>query len=150
MKKANRFDTKPYLPVVQPQAAQPETRQEAQPTTIKTLVVTYIQNLSKRTLSIACLVAGLAIGIYYAWMVNPVEWTGFSYEYLTPEEKGVIVQMASDLNAYNPESLAVQQLRHDWGELDGLACFLADQETNEAEQARLVYLAFRVNDRGCE
>jgi len=102
-------------------------------------------------LSLAFLVGAVFGLVFLGWYVFPVEWTGGSYADLTPEDKGVLVQIASDLNAYDQNSPAVLQLRQKWPELDDLACFVANnQPMAEDEKIRLVSLAYKINQRGCE
>lgn len=154
MKKVSNFDTKPHLPIVQPRTEQtpsaPPAQVDPQAVSVKALVLARLDNLSKRALTAVCLLLGIGIGLYYAWMVDPVEWTGMSYQHLPAEQKMVLVEMASDLNAYDPSSPAVENLRAAWPELYTMACFAANHQVDTDEQARLKFLAFRVNQRGCE
>lgn len=149
MKRANEFKTQPSLTIVKPVAERPAQPEQAA-VGFKALVLSRIDNLSRRALAAVCLLIGVGVGVYYAWMIDPVEWTGMSYQHLSQEDKAALVEMASDLNAYDPNSSAVAELRAKWGELDELACFVASQQVDEAEKTRLVYLAYRVNQKGCE
>ncbi len=151
VKRANDFKTNPHMPIVAPrQAPQPAIIAADEPS-IKTVALTAVwQTISRRTIAILFLLLGVSVGIYYAWMINPVEWTGMSYEHLSPADKVLLVEIASDLNAYDPTHAAVIDLRGRWGELDGLACFVATQTADPAEKDRLNYMAYRINGRGCE
>lgn len=150
MKRVNQFKTQPSIPLVEPKRQQPE------PITVVTsppIPGKNYWNLLKEHEKLALAFSiGLFIGlVVLGWWLWPVQWTGGSYADLTPEDKGVLVQIASDLNAYDQNSPAVQQLRQKWPELDQLACFVVNnQPMAEDEKIRLVSLAYKINQRGCE
>lgn len=151
MKRTNDFKTQPSMPIVQPQAERPAPQPEnPQAVGILAIVRARVDNLSRRALAAVCLMLGIAVGLYYGWIVDPVEWTGMTYQHLSPEDKAVLVELASDLNAYDLNSPAVKRLRAQWGELDDLACLVAGQQVDLNERARLTYLAYRINQTGCE
>jgi hypothetical protein len=150
MKRVNQFKTQPSIPLVEPKQQQPE------PTTVVTSLTipgkNYWNLLREHEKLALAFGIGLFIGlVVLGWWIWPVEWTGATYTHLTPEDKGVLVQIASDLNAYDQNSPAVQQLRQKWPELDQLACFVVqNQPVAEDEKIRLVSLAYKINQRGCE
>lgn len=148
MKRVNQFKTQPSIPLVEPK--QPE---QVTVVTLPPIPGKNYWNLLKEHEKLALAFGiGLFIGlVVLGWWLWPVQYTGASYADLTPEDKGVLIQLASDLNAYDQNSPAVQQLRQKWPELDQLACFVVNnQPIAEDEKIRLVSLAYKINQRGCE
>lgn len=93
---------------------------------------------------------GIVIGlVVLGWWVFPVQWTHVPYIMLGDNEKALLLDMTSDLNAYNPQSPQVQRLANEWGEIDDLACEVAIQETDPARQVQLMALAYQINGIGC-
>lgn len=96
------------------------------------------------------LVAGLFIGlVVLGWWLFPVQWTAVPYDLLGDNEKAILLDMASDLNAYNQASPQVQRLAQEWGEIDDLACAAAEQEPDPARRIQYMALAYHINGRGC-
>ena len=155
MKRVNQFKTNPAMQIVEPKKTRKMTITAAvvtkEPSMKFAVIVALWQSISRRWIAISFLVIGVIFGLTYGWVINPVEWTGMSYTELTPADKGLLIQVASDLHAYNPDSQQVQELRTRWPELDELACFAAkNQVTDNAEKTRLVSLAYKINQKGCE
>ncbi len=152
MKRTNEFKTQPQMIIptvrVKPVAAQePNIKAIA----IKALVQTTIQGLSKRTLAIVCLVCGICVGLYYGWIIAPVEWTNITYQNLQPADKALLLDLATDLSVYDADNAALIDLQNRWSEVDELACYVANSEqVDTEEQIKLTYLAYRINQRGCE
>jgi hypothetical protein len=95
-------------------------------------------------------VFGLIIGlVVLGWWLIPVQWTAVPYDLLGDNEKSILLDMASDLNAYNQASPQVQRLAQEWGEVDGLACAAAEQEPDPARRIQYMALAYHINGRGC-
>ena len=102
-------------------------------------------------IAISFLIIGICLGLIYGWIIDPVEWQGMTYTHLSPEDKGLLLQLASDTAAYDPSNTAVMELRQRWPELDNLACFVVNnQPMAEDEKIRLVSLAYKINQRGCQ
>jgi hypothetical protein len=96
------------------------------------------------------LAVGLVIGlVILGWWLFPVQWTDVPYDLLGTEEKAVLLEMASDLNAYGPASERVQDLAARWGEIDDLACAAAGQEPDPARRVQFMALAYYINGHGC-
>lgn len=150
MKRVTQFKTQPSIPIVEPKRQQPEQVTVVTSPQIpgKPSLLSLVKQHEK--IAIVFLVFGICLGLLWGWVIDPVEYTGAGYADLTPEDKGVLVQIASDLNAYDQNSPAVQQLRQKWPELDQLACFVVNnQPMAEDEKIRLVSLAYKINQRGC-
>ena len=152
MKRTNEFKTQPQMIVptvrVRPvKADEPNIKALA----IKALVQATIQGVSKRTLAIICLVCGIGIGLYYGWVINPVEWTNITYSNLQPSDKALLLDLATDLSVYDANNPALVDLQNRWSEVDELACYVANsgQVSNE-DEIKLTYLAYRINQKGCE
>ena len=95
-------------------------------------------------------VIGLVIGlVVLGWGLFPVQWTDVPYTMLGDDEKVVLLDLASDLNAYNPQSERVINLAQKWGEIDDLACATAELETDPVRKVQLMALAYRINGKGC-
>lgn len=141
---AQPVSEQPTIPVMQTAVRQP------QPQTAQNLAQRIAAEFKQaKTAVLLTLAAGVGVGIYYAWMINPVEWTGGSYKDLVDRDKIAIVQMASDLNAYDPTTGEVMKIARNWADMDAYACALARQEADAAERARLEFLALRLNGEGC-
>ena len=152
MKRTNEFKTQPQMIIptvrVKPIAAQePNIKAMA----IKALVQSTIQGVSKRTLMLICLVCGIALGLYYGWVINPVEWTNITYSNLQPADKALLLDLATDLSVYDANNAALVDLQNRWSEVDELACYVANNgQVDAEEQIKLTYLAYRINQKGCE
>lgn len=152
MKRQNEFKTRPMMviPTVQ---IQPRQEQEPEPgaVTLSAFATSLWQRVSKKAVALASLGIGLFIGlVVLGWWLWPVEWTGMSYNELTPEDQSLLIEIASDLNAYDQNSMAVQELRQRWPDIDDLACFVASHpQVEETEKIRLLSLAYKVNNQGC-
>ena len=151
MKRTNDFKTRPMM-VVPTVQAKPQTSPELAAPVAPALVANIWQNASKQTVAVVALAIGVFVGlVVLGWWLWPVEWTGGTYQHLTTADKALLVEIASDLNAYDQNSAAVQELRQKWPELDALACFVASQPmVEETEKMRLMSLAYKVNPQGCQ
>lgn len=152
MKRQNDFKTRPNMaiPTARPQVA-PSQHVAADQSIALAALSAVGETISRKTIAFTSLLIGAVIGLtVFGWWLWPVEYTGASYGHLSPADKALIVEMASDLNAYDTSHPAVIDLRARWAELDGLACLVATQTADEAEQARLRFMALRINQQGCE
>lgn len=93
--------------------------------------------------------AGIGIGIYYAWMINPVEWTGGAYTDLSPNYQQAVVDMAADLATYDPASPAVARFTHLYPGVELNICQQARTTADPDKQKRLRSLKFRVTGSDC-
>lgn len=145
MKKVNNYDTRPSMPIPQVQARETEP-------SIKMAALTAIwQSISRKWIAISCFIIGAIFGLtVLGWYVWPVEWTGGSYQHLTPSDQALLIELATDLNVYDVNNPALVELQRRWPEIDELACFVASQQVSEDEKIKLVYLALRINQKGCE
>ena len=149
MKKVSEYSTKPSMPIPQPRTVQPTSQPE--PNMAKAAMVAIWQSISRKWIAAAFVVIGIILGLIYGWVIDPVEWTGGTYEHLTLEDKALLIQVATDLNVYDAFNPALVELQRRWPEIDELACFVAAHgNVNESEKIELVYLAKQVNQRGCE
>lgn len=136
------------IPEVKQAAIKPE-EPNANVALLQAILQTTIQGLTKRTIIISGLVCGLALGLMVGWVWWPVEYTGATYEHLTPADKATLIELATNLNVYNPNDPALVQLQNKWPEIDDLACFVARQGVTQEQEIRLTYLAYQVNQVGC-
>lgn len=154
MKRQNNFKTSPNMaiPTQRPQNPVQIAPMVKEPSMKLAALSALGEAISRKAIAISCFLIGAVFGLtVLGWGLWPVEYTGATYEHLSTADKALIVEMASDLNAYDPTTPAVIELRQRWGELDGVACFIAKNESvTEAEQARLKFMALRINNTGCE
>jgi hypothetical protein len=93
---------------------------------------------------------GVIMGlVVLGWWLFPIQWTHVPYGLLGEQEKAILLDIASDLNAYNPQSPQVQRLVNEWGEIDVLACAAAELEAKPTRKIQLMALAYRINGQGC-
>ena len=151
MKRTNEFKTEPRMVIpavrVKPiKAEEPNIKALA----IKALVQSTIQGVSKRTLSLICLVCGIGLGLYYGWVVSPVEWTHITYSNLQAADKALLLELATDLSVYDASNPQLLELQNRWPEVDELACsVVASGQVSDEDKIKLTYLAYRINNRGC-
>lgn len=147
MKKVNNYDTRPSMPIPRLQPVNVTTEPN-----VKMMALTALwQSISRKWIAISCLLIGAIFGLtVLGWYVWPVEWTGGTYEHLTIEDKALLIELATDLNVYDASNPSLMELQRRWPELDSLACFVASGDVTEDEKIKLVYLAYQVNQRGCE
>ena len=146
MKKVTNFDTRPSMPI--PQVQQRESAPE--PNMKAAVLVAVWQSISRKWIAITFVVIGIIFGLIYGWIIDPVEWTGGTYQHLTIEDKALLVEVATDLNVYDASNPALVELQRRWPELDSLACFVASGDVSEDEKIKLYYLARQINQKGCE
>ena len=84
------------------------------------------------------------------WLVWPVQWTDAPLSILTPPHQAIVVELTADLAAYDSLSPRVAAAAYQWPGMADVACQLAAAETDPAQAARLVSLAYRVNGNGCD
>jgi len=152
MKRTNEFKTEPRL-IIPTVRIKPVSVEEPniKALAIKSLVQATIQGVSKRTLSLICLVCGIGLGLYYGWIVSPVEWTHITYSNLQAADKALLLELATDLSVYDATNPQLLELQNRWSEVDELACYMvASGQVSDEEQIKLTYLAYRINRKGCE
>lgn len=147
MKKVNNYDTRPSMPIPRLQPVNVTTEPN-----VKMMVLTALwQSISRKWIAISCLLIGAVFGLtVLGWYVWPVEYTGATYEHLTIEDKALLIELATDLNVYDASNPSLMELQRRWPELDSLACFVASGDVSEDEKIKLTYLAYQVNQKGCE
>jgi hypothetical protein len=152
MKRTNEFKTEPkmIIPTVRVKPVgvkEPNIKALA----IKSLVQATIQGVSKKTLSLICLVCGIGIGLYYGWIIAPVEWTNITYQNLQAADKALLLELTTDLSVYDANNPRLLELQSRWSEVDELACYVVNSgQVDTEEQIKLTYLAYRINQKGCE
>lgn len=152
MKRTNEFKTEPRL-IIPTVRVKPVSVEEPniKALAIKALIQATIQGVSKRTLMLICLVCGIALGLYYGWMINPVEWTNITYQNLQSADKALLLDLATDLSVYDANNPALVDLQNRWSEVDELACYVANSgQVDTEQQIKLTYLAYKINQKGCE
>lgn len=152
MKRTNEFKTEPrmVIPTVRVKSVKVE-EPNIKALAIKALVQSTIQGVSKRTLALICLVCGIGLGLYYGWVVSPVQWTNITYQNLQAADKALLLELATDLSVYDANNPRLLELQNRWSEVDELACYVVNSgQVGTEEQIKLTYLAYRINQKGCE
>ncbi|MCP4427128.1 MAG: hypothetical protein GY803_21790 [Chloroflexi bacterium] len=94
------------------------------------------------------LVIGLILGLVYAWVIDPVEYTGAGIRDLEPAQQEIVIRNIAELYSYQGDRQKVQQALGGWGG-DVVACRLAATVADPADAARLEAVAAIVNEQGC-
>ncbi len=152
MKRTNEFKTEPRL-IIPTVRVKPVSVEEPniKALAIKALVQSTIQGVSKRTLALVCLVCGIALGLYYGWIIAPVEWTNITYSNLQAADKALLLELATDLSVYDATNPQLFELQNRWPEVDELACsVIASGQVTDEDEIKLMYLAYQINQKGCE
>ena len=95
---------------------------------------------------------GVAAGLVYGWIIDPVQWTGATLSQMPDPTKIVLVESLADLTAYNPNSLRLAQVSTQWdaAEMAYIACWLRSQGDDDAAGARFEYVAVRLTGANCD
>lgn len=93
-------------------------------------------------------IVGLVIGLIFAWLIWPVEWTDATPAQLSEPYQEAWVRATAELYAFNNNAQMVTQSLGGWGG-DVVACQLAATSTDPAERARLEAVATLTNGTGC-
>jgi hypothetical protein len=96
----------------------------------------------------AAFFGGLILGLIFAWLVWPVEWTNATPAQLDPAYQEIYVKMTAELYSLNGNAAMVEQALGGWGG-DVVACELASTTADTAERARLEAVATVTNGAGC-
>lgn len=94
-------------------------------------------------------VLGLIIGlVFLGWYVFPVEFTGTTPAGLLPEYQAIYVRNAAELYSFDHSQDKVKAALGGWGG-DVVACQMAAESADPADQQRLQAAATAVNGTGC-
>ncbi len=96
----------------------------------------------------AAFIGGLILGLIFAWLVWPVEWTNATPAQLDPAYQEAYVKMTAELYSLNGNAEMVEKALGGWGG-DVVACNLAATTADTAERARLEAVAMVSNGTGC-
>ncbi len=96
----------------------------------------------------AAFIVGLIIGLIFAWLIWPVEWTDATPGQLSQPYQEAYVKMTAELYSLNGNAEMVQQALGGWGG-DVVACQAAASSPDPAERARLEAVATVTNGAGC-
>lgn len=94
-------------------------------------------------------IVGLVIGLYWAWIVQPVEWTGVPISGAAEADQVRYLRLVADVynNERNPQK--VQEALAGWPNADQKICELANASLDAGERGRLEAIAFLINQQGC-
>jgi len=107
-----------------------------------------IRELIKKPLvvGIAGLIVGIALGIFYAWVLNPVEWTDAAVEHLRADLQQEYLRMAIDSYAQNRDTELAKKRFADLGP-NGAAVLNAVADSPGAQNFETI-LAFQATVQG--
>ncbi len=94
-------------------------------------------------------VVGLILGLYWAWVVQPVEWTGVRIRDVDEVDQARYLRLVADVYANERNPLKVQDALADWPNADSQICQIANASLDAGERSRLEALAVVVNGQGC-
>ncbi len=97
------------------------------------------------------LVIGIGLGIFYGWVINPVEWTGAGPRDLAPADQDRYLNLVADVYSHENNVAKVQDALRGWPEASLRACELAARTADPATADRLRAIAFvNSNQQTCE
>ena len=96
----------------------------------------------------AALIVGLIIGLIFAWLIWPVEWTDATPGQLSQPYQEAYVKMTAELYSLTGNAEMVNQALGGWGG-DVVACQLVPAAADQAEAQRLEAVATVANGAGC-
>ncbi len=96
----------------------------------------------------AAFIVGLIIGLIFAWLIWPVEWTDATPAQLSEPYQEAWVSMTAELYSLNGNAEMVNQSLSGWGG-EAVACEVAAVTADPAARARLEAVAAVVNPAGC-
>lgn len=102
----------------------------------------------KYWLAAAAFIGGLIIGLLFAWLIWPVEWTDATPGQLSEPYQQAYVTMVAELYSLNGDAQMVQTALGGWGG-DQVACEVAQTTADAAAQARFEAVAMVTNGAGC-
>lgn len=85
---------------------------------------------------------GLGLGIFYAWVINPVEWTGAGPEHLAPADQDRYLTLVADVYSHERNVDKVQNALRGWTDASLRACDLAERTADPDTAERLRAVAF--------
>ncbi len=92
---------------------------------------------------------GLALGLFWAWVVDPVEWTGIRIKDIAEEDQLRYLTLVADVYANERNPQKVQEALAGWPNVDQTICQFAAQSTNPEMRGRLEALVFVRTGQGC-
>ncbi len=99
--------------------------------------------------ALVAFIAGLIIGlVVLGWGLFPVEYTGSDPSGLFPEYRAMFVRNAAELYSFDNNMQKLRDALSGWGG-DTVACELAQNSLDPAEQQRMVAAATLINEVGC-
>lgn len=99
--------------------------------------------------AIVGVVVGIAIGLFFGWVVWPVEWTDAGPQHLSEADQARYIRLVADVFSHENNVAKVQEAFQGWPNADQAICGLVATTDNPQEQARLEAVAAIVNGQGC-
>jgi hypothetical protein len=99
--------------------------------------------------------AAFLIGwILFGWFIVPVEWEypevmEANLNTVSFRSKAAFVYLLQEWYAYSGDDEKFNYFASQMNDLDSVACFMSNQTSDFAEQARLIKVAYLVNGYGC-
>ncbi|MFO7537532.1 MAG: hypothetical protein R6X32_05675 [Chloroflexota bacterium] len=97
------------------------------------------------------LVVGLALGLFYAWVVSPVQWTGGGPAEMSEAAQNRYLNLVADLYSHENNAAKVGEALRGWPDASAQACLLAAETADPSSADRLRSIAFvNSNQQPCE
>jgi hypothetical protein len=96
------------------------------------------------------LVVGLGLGLFYAWIVSPVEWTGAGPQHMAEADQNRYLTVVADMYFHENDVAKVQEALRGWNEASLQACQLAATTADPTRAERLRSVAFVNSGRNCD
>lgn len=94
-------------------------------------------------------IVGLILGLYWAWIVQPVEWTGVGIKDMAEADQARYLRLVADVFANERNPQKVQEALAGWPNADRQICQLAATSMDPVERGRLEAAAVVLNNQGC-
>jgi hypothetical protein len=94
-------------------------------------------------------IVGIILGILYAWVLNPVQYTGAGPQDLLDPYQEAYLRNLADYYAYSGDQARVTSSLSIWPEAPAKLCQMAGAASDPADAARLTALAAVINGTGC-
>ncbi len=105
--------------------------------------------IRKNLIAIVALFAGLGVGLLYAYMINPVEWTNVPPDWMDPTYKKAFVDTTANLYSYSKNPQDVTNAFIGWSNAYADICAVEAQSPDPGMRARYNEMARVLGGQDC-